>query len=1036
MNIKSEKIRTNNIINGETISYTLMTTISILVLISLKQLFKIFIGVPANIAVLTAFIAAQITSYLLEKRFVFRKNILSSNIKQILMLLFRGCVDFGLYKLTDTIFCDVLHAKNHFAWLIAITIAFCFNYYFDRTILFDCYYKASSVRYSRIYKAFYHNRYIVFAAAFAAVCISIMFIIYTIFPFGDNTVMRMDLYHQYGPLFAELYDRVVNHRSFLYSWNSGGGSSFLGNYFNYLSSPLSAVIFLFDKEDVSYAITFLVSLKCIFSAATFTLYVKKSLNRHSYMTAVFGVFYAFSSYFLAYYWNVMWLDGMILLPVIALGIEKIIKEGKGFIYVFSMVLLFFSSYYMGFMACIFAVLYFFTYYTINSDYTKKLDDNLEFDKKYSLKAISNNAFINRGFKFAVYSIIAGGICAFTLIPIFFILKSCSATSDHFPTTFNSYFNIFDFITSHLAGLETTIRSSGADVLPNVYSGMLAVILLPLFVANKDIRFKEKMSYILLLILLLFSFNNNCMNFIWHAFHFPNDLPFRFSYMYSFILLVIGFKAFDKIKSFDVKDYCFVGFAWIFFIIVAQKMSTTKMLESTIYTSLAFVILWTGYLYLVKRNKLDKAVLSAIAVVICFSELLIADTQGILITQDNASYKQNYETYTEAIDYIRQNDDDFYREELSYLETRMDPCYYSYNGMSTFSSMAYEEYSRTQYSLGMFGNRINSYTYNTQTPVYNMMFNIKYLIYNDISLPLSNNIYEYKYTTEDGKASVYRNKYNLPISYCVSTDLENWIVNEGDPFEVQGDYFRLATGLSDVFKPVDFINSEFDGVYGESVTQNGTYWFNKETDDSTYGYADIYVTPQKNGNIYLYVTSPDINSIEITNNDMISHTQQIGEPYILDCGYYEVGDRLKISLDCGSAEVNECYADIFVYSLDEDVFNSGHKLLQSGELKITDYSDTTINGTINVKENSYLYSSIPYDKGWKVYVDGNLTETFEIGNAMLVTTLKPGEHTIEYRYAPDGLKYGILVTGATGIALAGFTIFTTLYKRKNAKALSC
>ena len=88
------------------------------------------------------------------------------------------------------------------------------------------------------------------------------------------TVMRMDLYHQYGPLFAELYDRVVEHKSFIYSWQSGGGSSFLGNYFNYLSSPLSAIIFLFDRKDISYAITTLVLVKGCLSAGTFAYYLK------------------------------------------------------------------------------------------------------------------------------------------------------------------------------------------------------------------------------------------------------------------------------------------------------------------------------------------------------------------------------------------------------------------------------------------------------------------------------------------------------------------------------------------------------------------------------------------------------------------------------------------------------------------------------------------------------------------------------------------------------------------------------------------
>lgn len=1028
-NLKTQNFKTTKLFNGETVSYALSAFISLIALLGIKQLLKVFFSVPVTVSVIAAFVIAQILSYLLERRFVFRKAVLSSDFKQILLFLFRAAVNFGFYKLNDTLFGGILKMQDSFVWLVSVSMCFFFNYFFDRTLLFDCAYDARSVRKSKIYKAFYTNRFILFSGLLAAVCISIIYIIYKVFPFGDSTVMRMDLYHQYGPLFAELYDRVVHHQSFIYSWTSGGGSSFLGNYFNYLSSPLSVIIFFFDKENISFAISFLVSVKCILSACTFTYYLKKSQLKHSYMTSVFGVFFAFSAYFLAYYWNVMWLDGMILLPLIALGIENIINKGSGKLYILSLVLLFVSSYYMGFMCCIFAVLYFIAYYLISNNVNAVISPEKTFEKKYSLKALYNNKFINRGIKFAVFSMISAMLCAVTLIPTFIILRSCSATSDTFPSTFESYFNIFDFITSHLAGLETTIRSSGDDVLPNVYSGMLAAILLPLFIVNKNIKLREKAVYIVLMLIFLFSFDNNCLNFIWHAFHFPNDLPFRFSYMYSFVLLVVGYKAVSKIKSLEIRDITFVGILWVFFIILAQKMSTTKMMETTIYTSIAFVIIWTGYLCLIRNGKADKLIASALAVLICFSEVLIADTQAILITQSNSSYKENYATYTEAIDKIKADDEGFFRQELCRLETRMDPCYFGYSGMSTFSSMAYEDYSQLQYSLGMFGNRINSYTYNTQTPVYNMMFNIKYLLQTDVSIAPSENLYDYKFTTSDSKTNVYESKYFLPVSFAVNENTELWDTTEGNPFDVQKDFFELATGFSGVFKEVKYLDTKYDNVSGDKISKNGTYWFSKYDADSSYAYADITITPVKSGNIYLYVNSPDISSIDISSTKLGSHTQNIDEPYILDCGYYEAGEELKLSIDCGSADVEECYADIFAYTVDDEVLKTGYDRLNQNALNVTKHSDTGIEGTISVSENSYLYSSIPYDEGWSIYIDGEKADTFKIGTAMLGTSIKQGEHTVEYRYSPRGLKYGIIISAASFAGVCGYLIYTKLKKKE-------
>ena len=336
---------------------------------------------------------------------------------------------------------------------------------------------------------------------------------------------------------------------------------------------------------------------------------------------------------------------------------------------------------------------------------------------------------------------------------------------------------------------------------------------------------------------------------------------------------------------------------------------------------------------------------------------------------------------------------------------------------------------------MFGNRINSYTYNTQTPVYNMMFSVKYLMQTDASITPSDNLYTYCFTTSDDRTNVYENNYFLPISYCVNENIKLWNTEEGNPFDVQNEYFELATGYSNVFKTVEFKNTEYDNVSGDNIINNGTYWFSKYNGDSTYGYADITVSPKTDGNVYLYVSSPDIKSLEVSSDTLSSHTQQIEEPYILDMGYYSAGDEIKISLDCGSADSDECYAEIYVYSADSKVLESGYKKLAESSLNIEQFSDTKIEGTITVTENSCLYSSIPYDKGWKVYIDGEEAESFEIGGAMLGTMIKPGEHTVEYRYVPRGMTVGIIISGATLAGVCGYMIYEKLKRKSSNSELS-
>lgn len=1014
--------KTNKFINGETVSYTLMATVSLFILFSIKQILKVFIGIGVTPSCIIAFLIASIVSFIIERKYVFGKKILSSNIKQIIFFVIRIAVNFGFYKLAEFGFFNMLDMPISFAWFIAIVTSFLFNYVYDRTLIFDCGYDAVSVKQSKTYKIFYKNRYVFLTTVLATACIAVIYVIFSVFPFGSITVMRMDLYHQYGPLFAELYDRIVEHKSLLYSWITGGGSSFLGNYLNYLSSPLSFLIFLFDKEDISYAITFIVAFKCILSATSFSYYLKKSFNKDNYFLSAFGILYAFSAYFLAYYWNVMWLDAMIMLPLIALGIEKIFKTGDIKLYTVSLVILFFANYYMGYMCCIFAVLYFFVCFINTYSNDGKLNENAVYKKKYSTKALMNNVFINRGVKFAFASIIAALICAITLVPVFMILKNSSATSGTFPQTFKSYFDLLDLITSHFALLETTIRSSGDNVLPNIYTGILTFILLPLFLVNNKIKLKEKATYVVLIIFFVFCFNNNCAEYIWHAFHFPNDLPYRYSYMYSFIIAVMGYKTILNFKGIKVKDIAYTGLAIISFVIVCQKFLTNKMTNSTIYATIIFVTLWCGFLFLLKNKNAQKKTVSFVLVTFILCETIISSIVGLPLNQDNKNYKENYKTYTDAINYIDNKDSGFYRTELCYLNTRMDPAYYGYNGISVFSSMAYESYSQLQSSLGMQSNKVNSYTYNTQTPVYNMMFNIKYLIQTDVSLAPSSNLYKKIYTTSDKKSNVYESKYNLPIAYCVNSKIDDWVTDEGNPFEIQSDFVKLATGYSNLFKPVEYNSTDFDAVSGDDVTENGTYWLEKSDSSSNYGTETVSLSPTIDGNLYLYVKSSDLKTITVNSEKVSDITQSMEDAYILDLGYHNKGDEVLVSLDASKMESESTSFDFYCYTADDTVVKNMYNSLTGNSLNVESYSDTTIKGTVKAKENCYLYSSIPYDDGWSVYVDGKKAETFEIGGTLLAIELTPGQHKIEYKYFPVGFLYGIIISAVTVFGLCVFYIY--------------
>ena len=856
-----------------------------------------------------------------------------------------------------------------------------------------------------------NNKYILIAALIAFAVMQLVYFCFSLIPYGDMTILRMDLYHQYGPLFAELYDRITSGESLIYSWNSGLGSSFLGNFYNYLSSPVTILILFFGHKNIPEAIAAMIAVKAMLSAGSFTYYIKKSLGRHDPTSAAFGILYAFCGYFVAYYWNLMWLDAMVLFPIILLGIERIINKGKPALYCVSLALMFFANYYMAYMICIFAVLYFLTYYFANYSIEQKFDRTLS--KKAPLtKRLSNSLFWSSGVKFAFYSIVAVLLAAFVVVPLISILSDSSATSSGAPTEYKKYFSTFDFLANHLASSEPTIRSSGSDVLPNVYCGVLTLLLVPLFLFCKKIKAREKISYVCLLGVLYLSFNINYLNFVWHGFHFPNDLPYRFSFMYSFILLVMAYKARIHIKDFSGKEILASGLGFAMFLVLVEKITSKNIGDMSLGLSIIFGVGYVLILRLLKDKKFQASAVSILLLCTVTSEIALGNTNHYSMNQNKTNYTSDYDDFKtlkkELDDY---DGNGFYRMELTSLRTRMDPCWYDYNGVSVFSSMAYESVSNMQQELGMFGNYINSYTYNPQTPVYNAMFGLKYLVDN-CGYYLNDELYSS--LMQNGKFTAYKNNYALPIAFAVNNGVASWSSKDAiNPFEAQNSWFENATGISNVLTQVNINDVTYSNLnaFSDMQLSAGILAYNKKTSGASASFT-AEIVPQSTANVYVYVKSSVSDNATIT-ADGFSKTFDTDDGYIIDLGERTPDDTIYVDVPIKSSAADSGTMSFYVYSLDMDKFKEGYENLSgSGELKITSYNDTEIFGDITVNDGEMVYTSIPYDTNWEVYVDGvkvKSKDIVKISDSLLGFYTEPGEHEIYFRYYSYGLKNGAIIS---------------------------
>ncbi len=868
-----------------------------------------------------------------------------------------------------------------------------------------------------------NSKYCFLASLCTAAIMLVVYYCYDLVPFGETTILRMDLYHQYGPLFAELYERVTNLDSFLYSWTSGGGSSFLGNFYNYLSSPFLIVMLILGHENMTEAISVMILLKAVVASFTFSYFLSNKYNSRTPIISAFGVLYACSGYFIAYYWNVMWLDSFYLFPLVMLGLEKLIAERKMKLYTITLALTLITNYYMGYMVCIFSVLYFIYSYFCSNDFSDTYFGRLAKREKgikgffsWAYNNLRNSKFFDSGVRFAFCSVGAAMLACFALLPVYNILRNCSATSGTWPEEFKTYFSVFDFLANHLAYLDPTIRSSGEDVLPNVYCGIITVMLVPLFIFSNKIALKEKIFSIGILGVMFASCYTNYLNYIWHGFHFPNDLPYRFSYMYSFLLLIFAFRAITFIKEYTSRQIIGVGTATVFFIILVQEIGSKNFSETGVWICVAFIGIYCLALGILKSDKYPAIAAAALVLCSVCAEYTVANTNNYSMDQTKPNFVGDYDEFVqikEQLDKYEGNND--YRMELTSLRARMDPCWFYYNGMSTFSSMAYEKVSNMQSHLGMFSNYINSYTYHRQTPVYNAFFALDYIVDNftGSKAPMNSELYEELFTVD--KYTAYENKYTLPIAFRVNEDISYWSHDNGNPFEVQSDLFGSATGIHTVFNDIEVTNISGSGATCDDVTfsDSGCYPYTV-TSQVAGSSLSFELTVKESGNAYVYLKTGanNIQSVTYTLPDGNAVAQTIdSKPYILDLGYLEAGNNIKIYAPI--KEGNEGYIYLYAVTLDNESFQNGYNQLKADSLNVTKFDETYIEGTINASKDGVLYTSINYDTGWTVYIDGQKVskdDIIDIGEqALLGVNITAGEHTVSFKYTPEGLYVGCAIS---------------------------
>lgn len=796
-------------------------------------------------------------------------------------------------------------------------------------------------------------------AAFV-VPVVIMLIIFVqrgIFPFGEETFLRTDMYHQYAPFFSEFQYKLTHGGSLLYSWDVGMGVNFSALYAYYLASPFNWLLLLCPKGLVIEFMTYQIVLKIGLSGLSMAYYLRKHCKTKDFGVAFFGIFYALSGYMAAYSWNIMWLDCIILFPLIVLGLERLVKDGKGMLYCLTLGLSILSNYYISIMTCIFMVLYFIALLV--------LDEEMHWEK-----------FIGRGFQFAVYSLLAGGLSAVVLLPEIFALQMTASGDFNFPKTFTQYFPIFDMIARHIGNVETEI---GLDHWPNLYCGVAVLMFFILYLLCRKVSAKEKAVYCVMLLFFFASFSFNILNFIWHGFHYPNSLPCRQSYIYIFLVLFACYRAYMYLGETPWKQVTGAFAGAVVFVLMAQKLVTQDHFHFIVYyVAILFLALYLGAIALYQKGSryYYPALFYALAVVSLEAAVNTAVTS--VTTTSRTAYTDDNQEVEALVDSVQPNDS-FFRMEKVTRKTKNDGAWMHFPSVSLFSSTANADLSSLFRKLGC-ESSTNAYSITGSTPLIDALFSVKYGIYSEKpeDTPLRAVI------GEQDDVWLYQNNYTLPVGFYVEPDFESkWNLETGNPADVQ--------------------NSLADALGAEQV-------MNLVLDTTTEG-NDLTFYPETSGEYYAYVGNKKIEKVTATTWKGTKTFTNVDRGYLLELGYCTAGDAVTLTAEDSKEEM---WADVYHFS--ENGLGSVAAKLSAHPWKLTSWTDTSLKGTISCDKDGWMFTSIPYDTGWKILVDGKEQEPEKILDSFVSVWLTAGTHTVTMEYTPKGLMPGAIISGVSALIL--------------------
>lgn len=854
------------------------------------------------------------------------------------------------------------------------------------------------------------KRYYTLSILIPAVMILAIFLLFTITPFGNRTWLTIDLGQQYVDFFSYYQDTLLHHpEQFFYSFSKSIGGEMVSLWAYYLLSPFNLLFLLIPHSAIAMGVSLLIFLKLVSCTVSFAVLLDVKFKQRNWTTLLFALSYGFMSYLSANQFNVMWLDALIGLPLIILGVDALLQKRNPLYYVLPLSLTILSNYYTGYMICLFLGLYFpYAYLMANETFSWKT-----FGKQFG--------------RFIFYSVLSVGLITVILLPTFYSLLGSKGTATTIAWSLKSEYNPLLMASKLFIGsFDFHEMQKGY---PNIFVGSLAMFSFLCYFKEKKIALSQRLYALFITVIILISFNIEMFDKLWHAGQLPNWYSYRFSFLFSFWMVFLGYQWAMKKTVVGIRE-TFVYFflvlgASIGFILFPQDY--LQGWQIALGFGLSMGILYS--LILIGRGKRahQKFLISFVVIELLLNSIITLSRLGYVMNSEFTSYQSSLQNWSTV---LRPAENEFYRSEKTILRSKNDSLQIPTYGVSHFSSTFEKETEKFFDAIGV--RQGTAYVnYSNGTLLTDALLGIK-----NTFIETTDATYNERWERKDledfstianfDEGHIVTNPNALSIAYPMKAILKSMKVPTNHPITMQN---QLANALSGTKSPKNiFTRVSYETTFENIIGSPVVYQRIQLKDNTQVGTITLTFTPETNDPIYLEMAGTmGEEDMEMTlNGEPYAFYPVQSKPVLLSVAKNQKGQpqTLRITVKDDGFE----FSKLNLYSLNTSLLNERLEQTKAQELKLETFSATHFSGTMDVLEDSTVLTTIPYSTGWKVWVDGQELETYKILDSLLGFTISKGTHRIEYRYTTPFLPEGSLVSLASLLLL----IFI-LYRRKKTDA---